>query len=67
MLIFDPKIVRIGRNRSKWTAFKTNRIVLTFKRVLKIVIFLKILDGDPTKITKMSRKIDELEAIAEKQ
>ena len=37
------------------------------KTVLKIVIFLKILDGDPTKITKMSRKIDELEAIAEKQ
>ena len=37
------------------------------KTVLKIVIILKILDGDPTKITKMSRKIDELEAIAEKQ
>ena len=29
--------------------------------------FSKILDGDPTKITIMSRKIDELEAIAEKQ
>ena len=67
MMIFDQKIVRIGRNRSKWTAFKTNRLVLMLKTVLKIVIFLKILDGDPTKITKMSRKIDDLEAIAEKQ
>ena len=66
MLIFDPKIVRIGRNRLKWTAFKTNRLVLTFKRVLKIVIFLKIIDGDPTKITKSARKVDELEVNAEK-
>ena len=66
-MIFDQKLVRIGRNRLKWTAFCTNRIVLMLKTVLKIMIFLKSLDEDPTKITKMSRKIDELEAIAEKQ
>ena len=43
------------------------RLVLMSKTIPKIVIFRKILDGDPTKITKMFRKIDELEAIAEKQ
>ena len=35
--------------------------------VLKIVIFLKILDGDLTKITKISRKVNGLEVLAEKQ
>ena len=40
--------------------------MLIFKTVFKIVIFQKIVDGDPTKITKMSRKIDQHEAIAEK-
>ena len=32
--------------------------VLIVKIVFRIVIFRKILDGDPTKITKMSQKID---------
>ena len=41
------------------------RIVLIFKTVFKIVIFQKIVDGNPTKIT-MSRKIDTREAIVEK-
>ena len=55
MLIFDPKFVRIGRNRSKWTAFWTNRIVLMLKTVLKIETFrfVKILR---TQIWKMSLK-----------
>ena len=35
--------------------------------VLKIVILLKILDGDLTKITKIPRKIDQHGTIAEKQ
>ena len=42
-------------------------LVLVLKTVLKTVISRKILDGDPTKITKMSRKIDQHETIAEKQ
>ena len=40
-------------------------LMLVVKIVFRIVIFRKILDGDPTKITKMSRKIDFLEAIDE--
>ena len=34
--------------------------------LLKIVIFLKILDGDLTKITKMSRKLNGLEVLPDK-
>ena len=42
------------------------RLVLMFKIVFKIVIFRKIVDGDPTKITKMLRNIDQHRVIAEK-
>ena len=41
--------------------------MLVLKIVFRIVIFRKILDWDPTKITKMSRKIDQHMVIAEKQ
>ena len=41
-------------------------LVLIVKIVFRIVTFRKILDGDPTKIIKMSRKIDLLEVIAKK-
>ena len=40
--------------------------MLIVKIMFRIVIFRKNLDGDPTKITKMSRKIDLHEVIAEK-
>ena len=40
--------------------------MLLFKIVLRIVIFRKMLDEDPTIITKLLRKIDQHEAIAEK-
>ena len=39
--------------------------VLTVKIVFRIVIFRKILDGDLTKITKMSRNIDQHRVTAE--
>ena len=51
----------------KMYTFSLQSFVFMLKTVVKIVSFQKLLDGDPTKITKMSRKIDELEAIAEKQ
>ena len=41
--------------------------VLVVEIVFTIVTFRKILDGDPTKIAKMLRKIDQHEVIAEKQ
>ena len=41
-------------------------IVLVVKIVFRIVIFRKNFDGDPTKITKMPRKIDLHVVIAEK-
>ena len=66
-MIFYAKIVEIDQNhKKKRTPFFAIRIVLMFKTVFKIVIFQKIVDGDPTKITKMSRKIDTHEAIVEK-
>ena len=34
--------------------------MLVVKIVFRIVIFRKILDGDPTKITKISQKIDKV-------
>ncbi len=40
--------------------------MLVVKIVFRIVIFRKNIDGDPTKITKMPRKIDLLDVIAEK-
>ena len=40
--------------------------MLVFKTVFRIVIFRKMIDEDPTKITKLLRKIDQHEAIAEK-
>ena len=55
-----------SKSQNNWTPFFAIRIVLMFKTVFKIVIFQKIVDGDPTKITKMSRKIDTREAIVEK-
>ena len=66
MMIFHPKIVRIGRNRKNERLFLTNRLVFMVETVLKIVIFLKILDGDLTKITKISRKVNGFEVLAEK-
>ena len=60
------KIVRIGQNHENSTPTSAIYLVLIVKIVFRIVIFRKILDGDPTKITKMSRKIDLLEVIAEK-
>ena len=39
--------------------------MLVVKIVFRIAIFPKILDGDPTKITKMLRNFDLLEVIAE--
>ena len=65
--IFDPKIVRTDHDHQKWTGFLPNCLVLVFKTVLKTAIFPKILDGDPTKIAKMSRKIDQHEVLREKQ
>ena len=59
-MIFDA----IAQNhKTTEHVFFAIRIVLIFKTVFKIVIFQKIVDGDPTKITKMSRKIDTREAI----
>ena len=43
-----------------------NYPLLVVKTVSKTVIFQKILDGDPTKIVKMSRKSDQHGVIAEK-
>ena len=62
----DAKIVRIAQNHENSTPFSAIYVVLIVKIVFRIVIFRKILDGDPTKITKMSRKNDFLEVIAEK-
>ena len=47
--------------------FLAKYLVLVLKTVLKTVIYRKILDGDPTKIKKVSRKTDQHGAIAEKQ
>ena len=46
--------------------FLPNHLVLVFKTVFKTAIFRKILDGDLTKIAKMSRKIDQHEVLREK-
>ena len=66
-MISDPKIVRIDQNHENSTAFSAIYRVLVVKIVFRIVIFRKIIDGDPTKITKMSRNIDQHRVIAEKQ
>ena len=66
ILIFHAKIVWIVQNHENSTPFSAIYLVLIFQSVFRIVSFRKILDGDPTKITKMSRKIDLLEVIAEK-
>ena len=60
------KIVRIGQNHDNSTPFSTIYPALVVKIVLRIVIFRKILDGDPTKITKMLRNIDHDQIIPEK-
>ena len=65
-MIFDAKIVRIAQNHKNRTAFSAIYLVLVVKIVFRIVIFRKILDGDPTKITEMSQKFDLHEVIAEK-
>ena len=65
-MIFDVKIVRIGQNHENSTSSSAIYFVLIVKIVFRIVIFRKILDGAPTKITKMSRKIDLHVVIAEK-
>ena len=65
-MIFDAKIVRIAQNHENSTPFSVIYLVLIVKIWFRIVIFQKILDGDPTKIIKISRKIDLLEVIAEK-
>ena len=64
-MISDAKIVRIGQNHENSTPFSAIYGVLVVKIVFRIVIFRKILDGDPTKITKMSRNIDQHRVIAE--
>ena len=62
----DAKIVRIAKSNVHSTRFSGIDLVLIVKTIFRIVIFRKILDGDLTKITKMSRKIDLLQVIAEK-
>ena len=66
IVTFHAKIVWIAQNHENSTPFSAIYPVLNFKSVFRIVNFRKILDGDPTKITKMSRKIDLLEVLAEK-
>ena len=66
-MIFDAKIVRIGQNHKNGTALSAIYLVLVVKTVFRIAIFPKILDRDPTKIIKMSRKIDQNGVIAEKR
>ena len=63
-VIFDA--IAQNHKTTEHVFFFAIRIVLIFKTVFKIMIFQKIVDGDPTKITKMSRKIDTREAIVEK-
>ena len=65
-MIFDAKNVRISQNHENSTPLPAIYLVLVVKIVFRIVIFRKIIDGDPTKIMKMLRKIDQHEAIAEK-
>ena len=43
--------------------FLPNHLVLVFKTVFKTAIFRKILDGDPTKIAKMSLLISSQKSI----
>ena len=66
--MFDAKIVQIAQKHKNWTALSA---ILhgagRQNRVQNRDFFRKNIDGDPTKITKISRKIDELQAIAEKQ
>ena len=57
MMISEPKIIRNGRNHEKCTAAEANHLNTVLKPMFKIVIFRKIIDADPTKITKMRRKI----------
>ena len=52
-MVFDAKIVRIAGNRKNGTPFSVTYLVLVLKTLFKTVIFRKILDGDPTKITNM--------------
>ena len=66
-MFLDAKIVRTARNRKNGTPFFAKYLVLVLKTVLKTVISRKIIDGDPTKITKIAQKIDQHGAIAEKQ
>ena len=56
----------IDYNHRNSRPFSATYLVLVVKIVFRIVIFRKILDGDPTKITKMSRNIDQHRVIAEK-
>ena len=63
----DAKIVRIGQNHENSTPFSAIYLVLVVKIVFRIVIFRKILDWDPKKITKMSQNIEQHRVIAEKQ
>ena len=65
IVIFEPKIIRIDENHQKWTRFLPNHLVLVFKTVFKTAIFRKILDGDLTKIAKMSRKMHQHKVLRE--
>ena len=56
IVIFDAKIVQIAQNHKNSTAFSAIYLVLVVKIVFRIVIFRKILDGDPTKITTCDEK-----------
>ena len=59
-------VCRLLLEKKNSTPFSAIYLVLVVKIVFRIVIFRKILDGDPTKITKMSRNIDQHRVIAEK-
>ena len=56
----------IDYNHRNSTPFSAIYLVLVVRIVFRIVIFRKIVDGDPTKITKMLRNIDQHRVIAEK-
>ena len=66
LMRFHAKLVRDRTKSQKSTPSSVIYLVLILKIMSRIVIFRKILDGEPTKITKMSRKIDLLDVIAEK-
>ena len=65
-VIFDAKIVEIAQNHKTTEHLFCNSHRADVQNRVQNRDFQKIVDGDPTKITKMSRKIDTHEAIVEK-